>query len=301
MKQFIAALPPKYKRFSSLGDLEKHVREAINEEIRIWSRDSAEMRLWRYEQIDVAEKYWNKRQEEIRAGKNVAVQLQNFPGAILLLLPLAALKPGERYNLKRLSADNDFWLNNVQPFCWWQVGQELRVEPARLWRATPTDQSEAVAAYVQIWDNGIIESVEHGTFISQRRDRENRDFLFINKFEAALIDKLGRYLQILKKLGTESPAYLFLALTGTDVGVSGEGVDRFYDCPINWENVPMREVQIKNYDDHPCKILKGLVDSVWAAYGWHDGSPNFLKDGSYDNRETRERFPATECQPRETV
>ena len=62
------------------------------------------MRLWRYEQIDVAEKYWNKRQEEIRAGKNVAVQLHNLPGAILLLLPLAALKPGERYNLKRLSA-----------------------------------------------------------------------------------------------------------------------------------------------------------------------------------------------------
>lgn len=112
-----------------------------------------------------------------------------------------------------------------------------------------------------------------------------------------LIDKLGRYLQILKKLGIEPPAYLFLALTGTAVGVSGQGVDRFYDCQINWENVPIREVQIKNYDDHPCKIVRGLIDPVWATYGWHDGSPNFLKDGSYENRQVGVRFLASDCQP----
>jgi hypothetical protein len=121
------------------------VREAINEEIRVWSRESAEMRLWRHKQIDVAEKYWNKRQEEIRAGKNIP--LYNHPGAILLLLPLASLKPGQCYDLKRISADHNFWSQNLQPFCSWLVGQKLQVEPTRLVRATSDPALEA-AAYI---------------------------------------------------------------------------------------------------------------------------------------------------------
>lgn len=290
LERFIGKISPryKYKPFSSLDDLKKHVRDAIYAQIGNWADNYGKSQSSTSAQQSDAERYWTERRIEVLAGKNIPVQLFDRPGVILLLMPLVSLRPGQRFELKKISRDQDFCFRYVQPLCWWQLGQDLRVEPTRLIKATSTKRSGESAAYIQIFDTGILESVERGTFISPRRDRKNRDFLFINKFEAALIETLEKYLQILKKLAVEPPAYLFLALTGTDVGVSGVGVDRFYDFSIDWQNVPLREVTIENYDVPACSILKGLIDSVWAAYGWMDGSPNFLKDGRYKNTEVEE-------------
>jgi hypothetical protein len=212
---------------------------------------------------------------------------------ILHLIPLSAFDPAKRYKLATLAGD----YNNLQPFSEAAAGAPRPNLDGLVSNTWP--ESGFSKAYIQVFRNGIIESVDSGSFIGQTASRgppfgETR-FMWINQFEVSLINALRKHLHVLDKLNVETPIYLFLALAGV-LGV--KLLDGAVDPPYALENTPIDrdvalipEVCIKNYDDPPHAILKDIFDSVWNTCG-REKSLNYKEDGSYANRQYREyTFP----------
>jgi hypothetical protein len=205
---------------------------------------------------------------------------------ILHLIPLDSFDPAKRYVLQMLANDRD----NLQPFSM-ESGATLRYNIDGLVSNTWPNQSGVSKAYLQIFKNGIIESVDSWSFVHRvpRDSQDSARFLSINYFETGCIEALDRFLHIYKKLNVETPIYLFLTLAGVS-GVKLLEIDPFYareNAPIDRDVVLVPEVCIGNYERRPHAILKDIFDSVWNACG-REKSPNYNDDGSYANRQLRE-------------
>jgi Schlafen, AlbA_2 len=201
---------------------------------------------------------------------------------ILHLIPLNSFDPAKRHDLTTLERD----YNILQPFSGSSADALLYNVDGLVNKKLPF--KDLPVAYIQVFRNGIIESVDSGSFIASGQYSNTR-FLWINHFEYCLIEALKKYLHIYNKLDVEPPIYIFLTLAGF-LGV--KLLDDAYEVPeayaernspIDRDTVMIPEACIKNYNDPPPTILKDVLDSVWNACG-KQKSLNYTEEGRYENR-----------------
>ncbi|MGA7076589.1 MAG: hypothetical protein WBZ42_08635 [Halobacteriota archaeon] len=231
---------------------------------------------------DRIRRFREDRVSNIIAGETPA-RLYGDHKVILHIIPLTSFDPAKRYDLTTLTDDRD----NMQPFSR-EAGGAPRYNLDGLVSNTSPNESGLAEAYVQVFRNGIIESVDSRSFIGRMPDRGETRFLWINEFEASFINALQRYLDIFDKLGVGTPAYLFLTLAGVSgvklLDTDVQFPDAARNVPIDRDIVLIPEVCIDNYDKRPHATLKDVFDSVRNACG-REKSLNYKDDGSYANRQ----------------
>jgi len=235
---------------------------------------------------DRIRRFREDRISNIIAGETPA-QLYDDHKVILHLIPLNSFDPAKRCELTMLEKDN-----NLQPFSTESAGKLLYNVDGLVNSTLPYEGSQV--AYVQVFRNGIIESVDSGSFIGSIRT-ETR-FLWINQFECCLIEALKRYLKIYNKLDVAAPVYIFLTIARVfGVKLLDDVIEHadFYavkNAPIDRDVVMIPEACIKNYNDPPHTILKDVLDSVWNACG-KQKSLNYTETGQYENRTHKQCGP----------
>ena len=133
----------------------------------------------------------------------------------------------------------------------------------------------AGGSYVQVFRNGIIESVE-GRLFSYSEGKS----LDMARIEEFLFQALGRYLKVQQNLGVNPPVVLMLSL----LGVSGYYIDMgrpgIYrgDKIIHEDTLLLPEELIDDLDDEEQEIMKPIFDRIWNAAGW-ERSINYDANG----------------------
>ena len=130
---------------------------------------------------------------------------------------------------------------------------------------------EEIDNYVQLFKNGIIESVIGAPHYDEKR-------ISAVYTERYIVQYVSLYLKALKELSVETPILIFLTLTGVK-GYSMQSNSR-NPVLIDRDILPMSDVMIESYDDKIEYILKPVFDSVWNACGLN-GSENYDKDGEW--------------------
>jgi hypothetical protein len=216
---------------------------------------------------------------KINAGETPASVHEDHK-VILHLIPLNSFDPAKRHDLTTLEGDNA-----LQPFSRLSADKLLYNVDGLVNKNLPFE--DLPVAYIQVFRNGIIESVDCGSFIESSPDTKKR-FLSINHFECCLIEAVKRYLRIYNKLNVETPIYVFLTLAGV-LGVKlADDAEQFRErvaernAPIDRDIVMIPEACIKNNNEPPQAILKDVLDSVWNACG-KQKSLNYNEEGRYEN------------------
>jgi hypothetical protein len=235
--------------------------------------------------IDRIRRFREDRIAKITAGETPA-PLHDGPKVILHLVPLSSFDPAKRCNLTKVVEG----YSNLQPFSL-ASGQGIDYNLDGLVSVTPFEKSAsgslAAAAYVQLFRNGIIESVDSESYISPlARGAPPQpgvdNFLRILLFEHGLIEAVERYLRILDNLQVDTPAYLFLTLTDVDgVILLTSNIMENLSIDRNIAHIP--EVCIPNYDEKEAyRYLEDVINSVWNAWGVPQ-SPSYQPDGTFLN------------------
>jgi len=130
-------------------------------------------------------------------------------------------------------------------------------------------ESQHADAHLQLYRNGIIESVD-ASFLEPY---DNEMIIASLPFEQRLIERLGEYLQVLERLRIEPPFIVMLSLLGVSmyglVFGSRGGTD-FFDR----NNLILPEVLLENFGVDVAATLKPAFDSVWNSAG-RPGSPYY--------------------------
>jgi hypothetical protein len=137
-------------------------------------------------------------------------------------------------------------------------------------------------SYVQLFRNGIIESVDNGML---RSEGEHKTIPSV-KIEKDIIGYALSYFKALKAIGLNPPIVLLISLLG--VNEFELGVSQLYSSPdnggkIEQEDILLPELIIENYPDTPvelAKLLQGTFDTLWNAAGW-PRSVNYNSEGNW--------------------
>jgi len=132
------------------------------------------------------------------------------------------------------------------------------------------DNSTIVAAYLQLFRNGIFESVNTLVHLHPA----DRKFFPSFEFEGKLLQSLPQYFAALKKLGMRPPVFLALSL----IGISGYSMDIPQPAALGLaysqggrienESLLLSEVMIESFECDLGEALKPACDAVWNAAGW---------------------------------
>lgn len=135
--------------------------------------------------------------------------------------------------------------------------------------------------YTHLYRTGIIEAVNAYVL---NRQYDGRWIVPSTAFEEEVIGAVGKYLKILKDLGTMPPVYVFLSLLGVRgrwMGGSASFGDAGY--AIDRDLIQLPETVVTDLAQSPDLLMRGQIDAVWNACGFV-GSPNFDDDGRWHRR-----------------
>ena len=179
---------------------------------------------------------------------------------VLHLIPIVSFNPAQNYDIKIIASQPGIF---KPMFCsgW---NNRYNLDGFLSYSGGRSDKSHS---YVQLFRNGIIESVE-GLLLEPSGEK-----LIIpsKRYELELIQSLKDYLNVLNLLTVEPPFFIFLDL----LGVKGYsmGIDTWrYDIDevhtIDRNILLLPEIILENYDIKAEKILKPCFDSIWNACGF---------------------------------
>lgn len=199
------------------------------------------------------------------------VLLESHAKMIVHLIPLASFAARSNFDPKQLTAVQ----SNMRPMA--AEGHAHRINMDGVVTHDIYDPRIASLAYVQMFRNGVLESVANE--IARQLPRDPNRKAFITNYENYLLEVLPNYLACLQALSIPTPIWLFMTLTGMN---NVEILTRHLRVlpPIDRENLSLPEVEISNYDQPPFSILKPLFDMIWNAAG-HAESLSFDKDGNW--------------------
>lgn len=137
-------------------------------------------------------------------------------------------------------------------------------------------------AYVQLFRNGIIESVSSILVTSEEGEHHIR----FSYYEHKIIKALEKYLYFCQKQEFTTPIFVFLSL----INVKGCRIVPETDFPfftrhdfVTEQELNLPEVVIRDYNEQPKDILRPLFDAIWQA-GGHEKSGNYYENGDYFSR-----------------
>jgi hypothetical protein len=146
------------------------------------------------------------------------------------------------------------------------------------------DQSpheSTAASYVQVFTNGIVESVE-GRLFSYSGGKT----IDSERFENLVITSVGRYKDLQKQLGVAPPTLILLSLleiNGYNLTVAHDTYRHDPRRFIVEQNLLVPEIVMNDYELQPDQILKPALDRIWNAAGW-PRSPYYDEQGKRKNR-----------------
>jgi hypothetical protein len=212
------------------------------------------------------------RVSKIIAGET-PVPLAKDPKVVLHIIPITAFGSSRTLldvsSLKRDSRD-------ILPLIPGSSGLNQRYNLDGYLTHDPTEES---STYVQIFRNGIIESVETKFM--------GNDRTFIGEvFDFEVYDGVKDYLNFEKRVGIEPPYLIMLSLLGVFGSklIHSNVYLRFNsNKTIDRDVLLVSEGMADDSDRDLDKVIKPILDSVWNAAGY-EGSVSFDKEGNWTNK-----------------
>lgn len=150
--------------------------------------------------------------------------------------------------------------------------------------------------YAQLLRSGVVESAD--AYVVDGQDGDTR--IATTYFEQSLVEAAENYLELLRRLGVESPVLVMLSLVGVRgyrMLTRGFGGDYYGARLIDRDDLVVPEALVEEGPgigrDGAERLLRPLIDAVWDACGY-EGSPYFDDDGRWihpDGRRRRRRRP----------
>ncbi len=211
----------------------------------------------------------------IRSG-HTPVILMNAPKLILHLIPQDSYA-------SKLNFPVDSFRQLMLPLI---AGSEARTERFNLDGIVTFDRHapERSSGYVQVFRNGIIESVADEVTFFHPADTAKKHPQFITRDLEHLIRVFPHYLKALVMLGISPPVWCFLTATGmkgvympsSDFSRSIASIDR--------ETLLLPELEITDLNvTDPDGFLRPLLDMLWNSAGFAS-CPNYNQQGKYHVR-----------------
>ena len=139
-------------------------------------------------------------------------------------------------------------------------------------------------SYIQLFRNGCLELVE-----SSILERDSHNFIPYVLYEKEVIDGFKKGIDILKKIGINTPVLLSMSLLNVDGLTMAENrasgrIRREDPHPIKQKNLILPAIMLNEYDENIEHLLEPVFDLVWNACGLpksenYDANGNFLITG----------------------
>ena len=205
------------------------------------------------------------------------IPLLSGPKIVMHLIPLNAFDPSSRYDLSGLRT----FLKLLEPiYAGLREGAYYNFDGI-LAHDKMIDEPQG-GSYVQVFNNGTIESVEGRLF-----SYSGETTLDMFRVEELIIDALKRYITILTQLNINPPVLLLLSLlniNGYRVGAGNRYSFHNLHRVITEKNLLIPEEQIESFDQVSDQILRPIFDRIWNAAGW-PRSIFYADDGSRIQRQ----------------
>jgi hypothetical protein len=149
--------------------------------------------------------------------------------------------------------------------------------------------SEAALAYAQLFRNGVYEGVDAEMIGTESHSQFGVPFVYGYWLEKALNRNLANPLQVLQRIGVQTP----LAVLVTVVGVEdylllggerflGQSSRRFDRDAIMLPDVLLADYYPADPRRELSRLMRPVVDAFWQAGGWQ-GSPDYDMDGNWQD------------------
>lgn len=204
------------------------------------------------------------------------VSLMGHPKIIAHIVPLESITGSG--NVLQIQ---DMKTPTVFPFGEGGCDYRINLEGLLYFRKTPAVNNND--SYVQIYRNGMIESVD-AKGLEQFNEKKiiyvDSDF----SIEQQVIDFFSDALSFLKMKGVQTPLYLFLHLwnvKGYGIGSRRLRQSVFGDKGIDKEMLQLPEIVIQDYPENLSMVFKEWFDAIWNACGY-ERSLSFDANGNFN-------------------
>ena len=218
------------------------------------------------------DKFRESRLEKIRTGKT-PVELKEKDALVLHVIPLSSLTNFQYLDLENIAHNNppkpiDFregdWRYNFDGFLYFDQFSYLLMN-----------------GYLQLFRNGIIESVRHLGI--QKQEGINK--LYFSYDESQTLVALKQYLKFLKNQGFTPPIFVFLSLINIEESVMmPDSTSRYREVfyPIPETDLITPGVIVREFNERPAEILRSSLDAIWQAGGYpkcinYDDKGNYIE------------------------
>ncbi|MDJ0733272.1 MAG: ATP-binding protein [Nostocaceae cyanobacterium] len=205
----------------------------------------------------------------------VTLYPEKAPIIILHLISINSFNPAQNYDMNMIEDCSQ----NLKPILSTSLSSRYNLDG--FVKYSSFVQNNETLGYIQVFRNGIIESV----FKQIIRD-DNQQIFYGDYIGEKLIEFFPKYLNTLKKLDVGHPIFIFLTI----IGVQGFSMPRSQiDALLNKihkidrDVLILPEVLVESYDVVPSQILKPCFDAMWNAAGFR-GSPNYNQQGVWNKR-----------------
>jgi len=189
------------------------------------------------------------------------VQLEKNPKIIVHIIPLQSIEEGNiKVSNKELKSDTLFPLGTS--------AYDYRFNMDGLINFCSFPGKKENQAYVQLYRNGIIETVNADLL----RAYDNKKNIYVDadfSVEEKIITFVKASLQLLKKIETQPPFYLFLHLVDVKgYNISSRKLRSFTDKEIDRDVLQLPEIVLQNYPENIALVLKDWFEGIWNACGY---------------------------------
>jgi hypothetical protein len=198
-----------------------------------------------------------ERLAQIVANSGTPITLNEPPFYVLHIVPLSAFDPAVRYDTSSMTPSAKY----LMPMGGRGIFNRHNFDGY----LTYSHDGEAAYAYLQVFRNGIIESVratyEHSAVTGRR-------FIPSAQYEEEVLDALSRFLELQKQLGVEPPLLIMLSLMKVAGYSLTNEISLMGDKVIDRDALILPEVMIDDFSVDLNGVMRGLFDVVWNAAGY---------------------------------
>lgn len=205
------------------------------------------------------------------ASEKIPVQLNKNPKIVIHIIPITAFDP------TRTLLDASFIRDKatgIQPIIPGYNGIRNNFDGYLIY----DEVTGTRGTYVQIFRNGIIESVD-AKLIDPKKIAVDKVHGFSgSRFDCGIYRAISSYICYEKKFGIEPPFLIMLSL----LGVSGyvifpENIGSGLPGEIDRDVLQVPEIMVESFEYNHNEVMKQILDVVWNAAG-------YLKSNSFDEK-----------------
>jgi hypothetical protein len=210
-------------------------------------------------------------------GNEIPIPLPSMSKVILQLIPFGSLVSTTKYDLI------DFQImpkkQELTP-----IAVHFPLNPKFNFEGlltTGKDDNQKIISYLQLYRNGIVESVDTSIFTVIA----NRSCIDPTPFTKGIIEATKRFFNIQNLLETEPPYFLILTLLGTR-GFSlpsSDGCSGVYHNFIDRNDLVIQELVVDDLSLPPETLLRPAFDAVWNSAGLAQ-SPFYDSEGNWTGK-----------------